>query len=190
MIEPVVVRRSGWRTWWVAILGVPLLVMSADVLTRRRITDSLRGLLFRPEDTQLLEPRDMIWAAGLGLLGLALVLWGLRELIAPTPVLVADGDGLAVRLGNPFGPGQVRLAWEDVDDLGASTVDDDGEQVPVLWVRVFDRSRLPENPWGARWLDERTLAMYASDWERPPAEVAVEAVEVAVAAASTGIVQP
>jgi hypothetical protein len=186
-MEPVVVRRSGWHTWWVALLGLPLLVISADVLTRRRITDFFRGLLFRPEDTQLLEPRDTIWAAALGVLGLALVLWGLRELIVPSPVLVADVDGLALRLGHPFGSGQVRLAWEHVDDLGASVIDDDGEQVPLLWVRVFDRSRLPANPWGARWLDDHTLAVYASDWERASTEVAAAVVEVAVASATKGI---
>jgi hypothetical protein len=189
-MEPVVVRRSGWRTWWVALLGVPMLVMSADVLTRRRLTDFFRGLLFRPEDTQLLEPRDTIWAAALGVLGLALVLWGLRELIVPSPVLVAGGDGLSLRLGHPFGSGRVRLAWEDVDDLGASVIDDDAEPVPVLWVRVFDRSSLPANPWGARWLDDHTLALYASDWERVPAEVAAAAVEVAVASATKGIGEP
>lgn len=185
--QGVIVRRSGWRAWAVAMLSIPLLVIAVDVLTNRRITDFFRGLLFRPDDTQLFEPRDVIWVAAMGVVGLVFALWGLRELLAPTPVLSATADGLALRLGGPLSRSTTTIPWDDIDDLGAGTVDDDGDRVPVLWVRVFDKEAIAPAPWGARWVDDRTLAVFAADWERPAAEVAPEVVEVAVASAGRGI---
>ncbi|MEX1043689.1 MAG: hypothetical protein WD020_03535, partial [Acidimicrobiia bacterium] len=61
-MKPVVIRRSAVRMWTLALAGVPFVVLAVDVLTRRRLTDALREILFRPEDTQLFEPRDVIWA--------------------------------------------------------------------------------------------------------------------------------
>lgn len=188
MTEPeVVVRRSGWRAWAVAMLSIPALVIAVDVLTRRRLTDLFRELLFRPDDTQLFEPRDVIWASLLAAVGLAFAIWGLRELLFPTPVFVAEPDGIRLRLGGPFSRALTEIPWDQVDDLGASTVDDDGDSIPVLWIRLLDRRDLPDNPWGARWADDRTLAITASDWDRPPPEVAPAAVDVALASASRGI---
>ena len=59
--------------------------------------------------------------------------------------------------------------------------------ITKLWVRVFDREAIATAPWGARWVDDRTLAVFTADWERPATEVAPEVVEVAVASAGLGI---
>lgn len=188
-MEPLVVRRSAWTMWVMALGGVPLVVLAVDVLTRRRIVDALRGLLFRPEDTQLLEPRDVIWAWALLVVGLVFTLWGVKELIAPAVVLRADPTGVAVRLSGPLRP-PVHLPWEAIDDVGSGTVDDEGDALPVLWLRLASIDGpahgqwVPHDPWGARWVDGQTIALLAADWERDPTEVAAAITEHALAAAT------
>ena len=180
-MDTVTVRRSAWRMWGVSLAGVPLVVIAYDVLFTHRITDLLRGALFRPDDTQLLEPRDLLWGAVFGVVGLILVGWGLLELIRPTVVLEADGTGLTARLSGPL-RSPTRLSWGQIDDIGAGRVDDEGVELPVLWIRVFDGSLLPENPWGARILDDGSLAILSADWDQPANDVAPRLVDLAVAA--------
>lgn len=178
--DPVLVRRSGWKMWLTAVAGIPLLVIAVDVLTQRRLTDALRQLLFPPNDTQLFEPRDVIWAWVMLVVGVALTGWGLKELLAPTIVVRSDPEGLALGVRGPFrGPWVV--PWELVDDIGETTIDDDGDTVRVMWIRVTDPSIIPASIWNGRRIDDRTVAIFASDWETPPGVVAREAVEWAVA---------
>lgn len=178
-METVVVRRSAWRMWGIAIGGVPLLVLALDVLTQRRLTNALREVLFRPDDTQLLEPRDVIWAWAMLVVGAVLTLWGLKELVMPTAVLRADADGLSLRVNGPFRP-PLQLAWDEVDDVGSGTVDDLGDELPVFWVRTMQPDQLPDDAWGARRTDPNTLAILASDWDRSPTAVAEQVTEVAL----------
>lgn len=179
-MQPFVVRRSAWRMWGIAIGGVPLFVIALDVLTQRRLTDVLRALLFRPDDTQLLEPRDVIWAWAMLAVGAALTLWGLKELIAPTAMVRADADGLALKINGPFRP-PLRLSWDQVDDVGSGTVEDAGDELPVLWVRLMRPEDLPDDAWGGRPIDDRTLALLASDWDETPTAAARRITEVALA---------
>jgi hypothetical protein len=165
-----VVRRSAWRMWGVSIVGVPMIVVAIDILngafTERdgRITTFLRELLFRPDDTQLPEPRETVWGVALLVVGLVLCVWGLRELVAPTKRVVADEHGLKLRLRGPF-QRPVDLPWSAIEDLGSGTVDDEGDLLPVVWLRLVDTTGVPEYPWGARWLDRSTLALLAADWD-------------------------
>lgn len=170
------------RVWATALAGAALLIVGLDVLTRRRLGDALRGILFRPEDSQVFEPRDVVWAAALVVVGGILAAWGLRELLAPRSPVRADAGGLALALRGPLRR-PVVLPWEAVDDVGAARIVDDEEAVPVLWVRVSEPDLLPADPWGARWIDERTVALFASGWDRDPEEVAAAVADVAVAAA-------
>jgi hypothetical protein len=163
-VDAYVVKRSAWRMWGVSILGVPMVVVALDMLTQRRLTNALRELLFRPDDTQLPEPRETVWAIALLVAGSLLCLWGLKELLAPSRMVVADASGLRLKVRGPFRPPWV-LPWEQVDDLGSGTVEDEGDLLPVFWVRTAEPGLVPDNPWGARLLDDRTVAVLASDWE-------------------------
>lgn len=174
-----VVRRSAWRMWTLAIAGVPLVVVAVDILTQRKLTDWLRELLFRPDDTQIFEPRDHIWAWTMLVVGLILTGWGLKELVFPTTVLRADANGLSLRIAGPTRPA-VFLAWDEIDDVGEAMVDDEGTAVSVLWVKVRDPSVLPSEPWGARLVAADTLALLASDWEREPGPLAEELADIAL----------
>jgi hypothetical protein len=176
------VKRSSMRMWLIALAGVPLVTIGLDLLMQRRIFGVVSSLVFTG-DPQLVEPRDVIWAVVLLILGVIFVGFGLSGLLNPTPALVADFEGLHLHLGHPLSR-LVIFPWDDVDDVGSDELNDDGSVVPVMWVRVTDPEPYPHNPWGARWLEPDTLAVMAADWERQPRGVALEVAEIALKAAA------
>ncbi len=180
------VRRSAWRMWGTSILGVPLVVVAVDILTTNRLTNLLRGVVFGTDDSQVLEPRDKLWGAVMGLVGAVLVLWGLWELVRPRAVLSADAGGIALELQGPFRRATT-IPWEIVDDVGAGVVDDAGTDLPVLWIKVTDPGALPARPWGARMIGPGTLAVLAVDWEVGAEEAARNLVDVAMARPSEAL---
>lgn len=175
----VVVRRSALRMWLLAIGGIPLLIISLDVLTQRRITRWLTDIIFRPEDVQIYEPRDVIYAWVMLAFGLFFVLWGLKELFLPTRVVECTDDGLTLRLNGPFRPASV-IPWDNIRDVGGEEIEDEGDKVPLFVVGVFNRDELPSNPWGARWIDELELGVLAEDWADDPDQVAERVADYAV----------
>lgn len=180
-MEDLRVSRSGVRMWLIALAGVPMIVIGVDILLRRRIFGVFSSLVFTG-DPPLVEPRDVIWAVVLLILGLIFIGFGLRELLVPRPVVVADATGLHLHLGHPLAR-LVTIPWSEIDDIGAEDLDDDGSVIPVMWVRVLNPDQLPANPWGARWIEPDTLAVMAADWERTPRFVAEAGAEIAVDAA-------
>lgn len=177
------IRRSAVRMWLVALGGVPLVVLAADVLTQRRLTDALRSVLFRPEDTQIFETRDVIWSWVMLVVGVTLVVIGLKELMFPTVVVAADSDGVKLKLSGPF-RGPSRVPWDGIDDIGSGTVDDEGDRLPVLWLKLVDPNLLPDQPWGARWIADDTIAVLAADWDRTAIRAAEDLAAVAIANAA------
>lgn len=177
-----VVKRSALKMWLMAMGGIPLLVISLDVLTNRRVTNWLRELIFRPDDTQIYEPRDVIWAWAMMLFAGFIVLWGIKELFVPTKVVECSDEGLALNINGPFRPPTV-IPWDLVDDVRGIEVEDEGDTVPMLSVRLLARGELPDHPWGARWVGERELALLAQDWPDSPDRIATQIIDFAVAAA-------
>lgn len=167
--------------WGTALGGILLLVVGLDVLTRRRLSDALRAVVFRPEDTQIFEPRDMVWAGALVVVGGILTVWGLKELFAPRSVVLAAEGGLELAIAGPFRR-SVRLSWDQVDDVFVAAFTDDDEVVPALGVRVFDPGLLPVDPWGARWVDDHTVAVLAGGWDRSPGDAVSAIGDLAVEA--------
>jgi hypothetical protein len=178
----VVVTRSAVRMWLLAIGGIPLLVISVDVLTNRRITNWLRELIFAPAETQIYEPRDVIWAWALLLFSGFLVLWGLKELFLPTKVIEARDDGIAVRLRGPLRKPDL-IPWSNVVDIAPGEILDEGDILLLLRITVLGRGDLPEHPWAGRWVEPRVLGLLAEDWSKPPAAVADQLAGYAVDAA-------
>lgn len=175
----VVVRRSAVKMWLMALGGIPLLIISLDVLTERRITRWLTDLIFRPEDVQIFEPRDVIFAWVMFLFGAFLVLWGLRELFVPAKVVECVDDGLALKIDRPFRPAIV-IPWDNIRDVGGEDMEDEGEVIPLFVVGVFSREDLPNNPWGARWVSANELGVLAQDWAEDAQEVAEKVADYAV----------
>ncbi len=163
-METFVVRRSAWRMWGVSLLGVPMVVVALDLLTQRRLTNMLRDLVFLPDDTQLPEPRETVWAVALLIVGTIACLWGLKELLAPSRIIEGDALGLRLKILGPF-KRPLLVPWDQVADIGSGTVDDDGEHLPVLWIRSVEPGVFPIDAWGARPIDDHTMALLAEDWE-------------------------
>ena len=178
----VVVQRSAIRMWLMAIGAIPLLIIAADVLTNRRITNWLRGILFTPSDTQIYEPRDVIYAWAIMLFAASLVIWGLKELFVPTRVIECREEGLALKLRGPFRRHDV-IPWARIVDVDAGEIEDEGEILLLLRVRILERGDLPAHPWGARWLEPRVLGVLAQDWAVTPKEAAKMIADYAVDAA-------
>lgn len=176
-------QRSGLRMWLVALSGIPLMVIGIDILYRRRIINFFSELVFAADSPQLVEPRDVIWAAFLLVLGAILSVFGLKELLAPRAVVRADSAGLHLRIAGPF-RAPVVIPWDALDDIGAEQLEDDGDLVSVMWLRFKDLSMMPTDPWGARWIDGETLALLAADWEVPAREVAEKVADIAVASST------
>ncbi|HSM45359.1 MAG TPA: hypothetical protein VK969_10125 [Acidimicrobiia bacterium] len=181
----VAVRRSALKMWLMAMGGIPLLVISIDVLTQRRITRWLTDIVFEPEDVQIFEPRDVIFAWAMLLFGALFVIWGLKELFVPTKVVECTEDGLAIRLNGPH-RGPSLIPWDNIRDVGGADIDDDGDMIPLLILTVFDRSELPNNPWGARWVTELELGIMAQDFDDDPHAIAELIAEYAVDRATPG----
>lgn len=179
----VLVKRSAVRMWLLAMAGIPLLVISLDVLTNRRITNWLRELIFTPEKTQIYEPRDVIWAWAMALFGGFLVLWGLKELFVPSKLLESTEEGVHLKLGGPI-RGSVLVPWAEISAIrSAHIADEDDPGVSVLVLEVIDPGRVGDNPWGARWIAPGELAILAEDWSEDPAAVAQRLTDEALAAA-------
>ena len=168
--------------WLMAMAGIPLLVISLDVLTNRRITNWLREIVFRPEDTQIYEPRDVIFAWAMALFTSFIVLWGLKELFVPTKVIECRDEGLALKLSGPLRPASL-IPWGEIDDVSGGQMNDEGDVVPLLLLGVLSREELPTNPWGARWVKEDQLGILAEDWSEEPQVIATKIIDFAVEAA-------
>jgi hypothetical protein len=179
----VVVQRSAVKMWLLALGGIPLLVIAVDVLTSRRITNWLRELIFTPEDTQIYEPRDVIWAWAILAFAAFIVVWGLKELFRPTKVIETRDEGLMVRLRGPVRKPDL-ISWGDIVDIEAAEIADEGDVLLLLRITLTGRGQLPEHPWGARWLEPKVLGLLAEDWATPPAQVAEEIGRYAVDAAT------
>lgn len=178
----VVVRRSAIKMWLIALASIPFLVIGIDVVTNRRLSDGLREILFTPEDTQIFEARDVIWAWVMLTVAGLLILWGLKELFFPTKVLECRDGGLAVKLRGPFRKHDV-IPWEQIEDVGPGEIDDEGDRLSLFNVKVFSRNGLPDHPWGARWVESGTLGLLAEDWSDETEIVAREVENYAVEAA-------
>lgn len=156
----VVVRRAIWRMLLLALAGIPLLFLVVDHLWGIfGIFDRLGSWAYGTRDPEPFEVRDDLLAALAGLIGVALIGFGLKELLIPRRVLVADETGLTARLNGPLRP-PVTLGWARIRDL---------ESAPRrLVVHLVDGDGVPEDPWGATRTDQRTLTLRAGWWDTTP----------------------
>ncbi|NOY55092.1 MAG: hypothetical protein GXP34_03810 [Actinobacteria bacterium] len=165
------VERSALRVWLLSLLGVPFILLGLDLLTEQRFINAFGALVYGAEQIPAFEPRDKIFAIVSVLAGLVLVIWGLRDLVLPRKLVVADGAGLRIALAGPLRRA-VSIPWDEVGDIRAEMADEGGEMLPVLVVEFSDPDRLPTDPWAARWVGPTTLMIESAGWSLSAESVA------------------
>lgn len=162
----VIVRRSPWRGWALAMLAVPFLILAFDFFGDRRIFTWFAEFVYQ-QDGQIEDPveaRDVLWAAIFATVGGGMLVIGLWELLVPVPVLRTRDEGLQLRLGHAFAR-PVTVPWDQISSLKPGTYADAGLESSGLLMVVRDRTGLPVDPWRARWRDDETLVIDADGWE-------------------------
>lgn len=162
----VIVRRSPWRGWALAMLAVPFLILAFDFFGDRRIFTWFADFVYQ-QDGQIEDPveaRDVLWAGLFATIGGGMLVIGLWELLVPVPVLRTRADGLQVRLGHAFAR-PVTIPWEQIAGLRAGTYVEAGLESPALEMVLRAKAGLPADPWRARWRDAATLVIDADGWE-------------------------
>ena len=175
------VGRSAFRMWLISLAGVPFVVIGADFLARRRIIDWLVKLVYADQTPDAFEARDTLWAILFLLIGLILIVFGLKELLFPRPVLIADETSTRWALSGPFRQ-LTDVPWDAILGWSAVTVDDAGTALPALVLELTDRGDLPQDPWGARWSGEANLVVLTGDWQQ-----SAEVVEAALHELRSGV---
>lgn len=174
MTDTVKYEKSALRVWLLALLGVPLVLVGSDYFFSQRLIGRFGDLVYGTEEVPAFEPRDTILAILFIIVGLALIIWGLRELVFPSKVFVADEEGIRVAAAGPFRRPTL-IPWASLIDVEYESITDDGRIRPGVRVKVADRTNLPDHPWGARWVGPTDLMIDATGWS-PPADGLVEAV--------------
>lgn len=177
-IEPLVVYRATLRTWLISLAAIPAVVVGVDILWRQRIISWIADLVYE-SDPESIDLRDEVWAWVLVVVGGAVLVWGLKELFWPAPVLRTDDGGIHVRMNGPFRP-PVTLPWLALHDVDAGTLEDDAEEHDVLVIEVKDPELLPENPWAGRRFNDRTVALFTTEWDTTAESIALAIADRAV----------
>ncbi len=163
-METITVYNSTRRSWAMVLLGAAMTVVALDLLVWNALVAGLAERVYQGEE--ILEARERVWAAMLGVGGAALMLWGISSGLRFRPVLTVGPEGLSIALRGPFRPRDT-LEWESISQLISQPVKDDGALLPSLTI-VLDSgmaaSGLPSQPWGARWTGKRILRVLSSDW--------------------------
>lgn len=181
-----IVRVKPHRTFAWAILGLLGATILADFLVGGLMASGATwlqstpiatwvterfGVPFSLGEIDAFEARDYLWAAAYGTLGLGLVIHGLRDLLVPRKVLVADDEGISVHLSGWFGR-TTRIPWPVIDDIRGGRLTHLDAISEALMVTVTSNEGIPSDPWGARWIDDNTLAIVARHWTKTPDAVA------------------
>ncbi|HEX9978451.1 MAG TPA: hypothetical protein VGB41_07485 [Acidimicrobiia bacterium] len=185
----VTVARSPMRMLGYAALAVPAILLAVDMMVAHRwfpdpdATTQVVGSTLDDAgnvvdvttsqltvDGRAQHRRDLAVGMTLLLGGVAAMVWSLKELVHPTVILRADGDGLSLRLDGPGHPPRL-FPWDDVVEVRSGVRDDDGAELPVLSLRLADPDLVPPDPAGGE-ADPPWLHLFADEWDTPAHQVA------------------
>lgn len=185
----IAVSRSPLRLLVYALLAVPAVLLAVDMTISYRwvsppetsdvvvgqstdesgeLVDITKGVLTDTGRSQ--RRRDLLFGAGLFVGGVAAIGWALKELGRPSHFLIADDEGLLVRVDGPRQPPR-RFVWSDIAELRSGIVEDDGIDAPVLSIRLVDIEQVPHLPAGG-YSEPPWLHLYSDEWDRPAYQVA------------------
>ncbi|HUG75550.1 MAG TPA: hypothetical protein VMM81_07770 [Acidimicrobiia bacterium] len=185
---PIVVTRSPLRLLVYVLVAIPAVMLAVDMNLSHRffplpegnevVTGSsvapdgeLRHQTGRQLTAQGAAQQRRALVAGALLLvgGLGAMGWAMRELLWPKVLLRADAAQLTLRIGGRGEP-LTPFPWPAIAELRSGVIDDDGEDVPVLSVRLSDNVMMPHDPAGAM-VEDRWVHLFSEDWSPPAHEV-------------------
>lgn len=189
----VVLRRRLPARWYLALVGLILVLQGGGVLFGWAPVPRILELLYPNKEPPAFESRDLTWAWVFLIIGAVLLVWIVARLVGRRQVIRADGEGVHLPLSGPFGRPTL-IPWSQVGELDTRRGSDDFGSFPVVLIGVEDARLLPRRPWGARWLDGGMLSLSAAGWAVDPAAVVEQLEEVRTALAGSpngvaGIVQ-
>lgn len=184
-----VVGRSRLRLYAFAALALPAIFVAIDMTQTNHFvpapetteivigqTTDAAGNTIDLTDSVLTDVgtnqqrRDLVFAVFLFVGGVATLAWATKELATPSPFLVADDDGLLIRVDGPGNPPR-RFLWDGIVEVRSGLLDDDGEEAPVLSIRLLDIEDVPYLPAGGR-AEPPWLHLYSDEWDIPAHQIA------------------
>ena len=169
------VVRSPGRTWLVAIVSVPFVILGLDLLLLPRLFPQYVRRLDLLADNMGVsritangpeEPWGLIFlVAGGGML-----IWALKDLVLPREMLGVDDSGVSFASLLGPGGGRFHVPQSEIIDATPAVLVEDSDRSPAVAIRFADPSRLPSDPWGAIWVDH-TLFIRTSGWTATPARI-------------------
>lgn len=183
------VSRSPLRLLTYALLAVPAILLAIDMTVSYRFvrhpetrdvvigqTTDESGQQVDITDAVLTDAgraerrRDLLFGGGLFVGGVLVLGWSMRQLINPTEFLVADDEGLLIRVDGIRRPPR-RVPWPAVAEIRSGVIEDDGDTVPVLSIRFAEPADVPVVPAGGM-SDPPWLHLFSDEWEVPAHHVA------------------
>lgn len=150
--------------------GVILILLALDIVWFRLLTDYFRELLFRPDDTQLFENRDVMWGWTMMVGGILMFIWAAKENASPTIWLTAQPDGLGLGVRSPGGTLLV-IPWRKLSRVWVDELTEDEERYQVLRVEVNDPSLFPLSVLNGRRVSDTEIAVFTYSWNQDPGAV-------------------
>ena len=169
------VRRRPWRGWYMATIGVVMVLHGGGVLFGWYPTVQILELIYPGREAPGFESRDVAWAATFLFVGVLLLVLDAGRLVVRRPVIRASEDGILLTVGGPF-TRPAPVPWGRVSEISVGEDANEFGSSPSLLLRVDDPDLLRSEPWGARWNDG-VLSVPAEEWDRQVEEVAVMLVE-------------
>ena len=164
------VRRLHWRGWYLAAIGIVMVLHGGGVLFDWYPTVRILELLYPGREAPGFESRDMAWAATFLIVGVLLIVLTAGRMAVRRPVIRASEDGILLSVGGPF-TRPVRVPWGHVSEISVGEDANEFGASPSLLLRVHDSDLVRSQPWGARWNDG-VLSIPAEEWECRVGEVA------------------
>lgn len=160
-------RRRLPTRWYLALVGLVMALQGGGVLFGWAPVPRILELLYPNKEPPAFESRDLTWAWVFLLVGAALLVWFVARLAGRRQAIRADGEGVHLPLGGPFGRSTL-IPWSHVLRLESIEGSDDFGAFPAMLIRVEEERLLPRRPWGARWLDSGMLSLSAEGWAVDP----------------------
>lgn len=185
----VTVSRTPLRLLTYALLAVPAILLAVDMTVSNRVirapettevivgqTSSESGESVDVTEDVLTDVgraerrRDLLFAAGLFVGGVAAMGWALKELARPTRFLIADDAGLLIKVDGVRRPAR-RFGWSGIAEVRSGLIEDDGIETSVLSIRLADGEDVPHLPAGGC-SDPPWLHLFSEEWDQPAHQVA------------------